>query len=167
MQKYRKTLSRQRQSLLFNPNGRTSTKKQALHYFTHTDEQMERELGLIPRHNKHAQPNVTDASNPSNKRLRKPDLQESKPLSLCICSMFKLHSQLVTGSTRREDTLPPQAAMLYIRSERRGRIRNTKTCRRQRTGRCNRQWLHYILRGPNCARRGDVGRLQTPFRLLT
>lgn len=41
--------------------------------FTQANTQMERELGLIPWHNKRAHPSTTDAFNPSNKRLRKPD----------------------------------------------------------------------------------------------
>jgi hypothetical protein len=41
--------------------------------FSQANAQIERELGLTPRHNKRALSSATDATNPSNKRFRKPD----------------------------------------------------------------------------------------------
>jgi hypothetical protein len=41
--------------------------------FTNDDKQMERELGLILKHNKCTRPITNEPTNPSNKRLRKPD----------------------------------------------------------------------------------------------
>ena len=41
--------------------------------FTNEDKRMERELGLLPKHHKRTRTGVSDVTNQSNKRLRKPD----------------------------------------------------------------------------------------------
>jgi hypothetical protein len=47
--------------------------RKARYNFTREDAQMMRELGMQPSHNRRQQLDTTDADNPSNKSLRKPD----------------------------------------------------------------------------------------------
>ena len=68
----RRRYSRKRRSIPGTLSGRPKRHRPRFD-FTQANEQMECELGLIPRHNKRAQQSATDATNSSNKRLRKPD----------------------------------------------------------------------------------------------
>jgi hypothetical protein len=55
-------------------NLKDRTKKWAPSYdFTNDDASMERKVVLIPKHNKRTRTSANNASNPSNKQLRKPD----------------------------------------------------------------------------------------------